>query len=118
MLADRYIFTALARAQVRGLDRQWNRNLYGFAIAPHLVFYLRVDVDTLARRVLEGGGMDYWESGMDLKAFAGGGGNVTIDAGRDIFHSGAAGTEGFATTKAFRRVPSSGRISRTDTIRR
>jgi dTMP kinase len=68
VLADRYIFTALARAQVRGLDKQWNRNLYGFAIAPHLVFYLRVDVDTLVRRVLEGGGMDYWESGMDLKA--------------------------------------------------
>lgn len=68
VLADRYIFTALARAGVRGLDKQWNRNLYGFAIAPHLVFYLRVDVDTLVRRVLEGGGMDYWESGMDLKA--------------------------------------------------
>jgi len=68
VLADRYIFTALARAQVRGLDRQWNRNLYGFAIAPHLVFYLRIDVDTLVRRVLDEGGMDYWESGMDLKA--------------------------------------------------
>lgn len=68
VLADRYIFTALARAGVRGLDRQWIRNLYGFAIAPHLVFYLRIDVDTLVRRVLEGGGMDYWESGMDLKA--------------------------------------------------
>lgn len=68
VLADRYIFTALARAGVRGIDKQWTRNLYGFAIAPHLVFYLRVDVDTLARRVLEGGGMDYWESGMDLKA--------------------------------------------------
>ena len=68
VLADRYIYTALARAQVRGIDRQWNRNLYGFAIAPHLVFYMRIDVDSLVRRVLEGGGMDYWESGMDLKA--------------------------------------------------
>src|SRR5262245_62051889 len=44
VLSDRYIFSALARAGVRGVDRQWLRNLYGFAIAPHLVFYLNVDV--------------------------------------------------------------------------
>src|SRR6476659_5409161 len=67
VLSDRYIFTALARAGVRGVDRQWLRNLYGFAIAPHMVFYLNVDVKTLIRRVLQSRGMDYWESGMDLK---------------------------------------------------
>jgi len=53
---------------VRGVDSQWIRRLYGFAIAPHLVFYLRIDADQLARRVLEAGGMEYWESGMDMKA--------------------------------------------------
>ena len=67
VLSDRYIFTALARAGIRGVDGQWLRNLYGFAIAPHLVFYLNVDVKTLIGRVLESRGMDYWESGMDLK---------------------------------------------------
>jgi len=67
VLSDRYIFTALARAGVRGIDRAWLRNLYGFAIAPHLVFYLKVDVETLIGRVLEARGMDFWESGMDLK---------------------------------------------------
>ena len=67
VLSDRYIFTALARAGVRGVDRAWIRNLYGFAIAPHLVFYLRIDEKTLIRRVLQARGMDYWESGMDLK---------------------------------------------------
>jgi dTMP kinase len=67
VLADRYIFTALARAGVRGVDRPWLRNLYGFAIAPHLVFYLKVDVETLIGRVLAARGMDFWESGMDLK---------------------------------------------------
>lgn len=67
VLADRYIFSALARAGVREVDRAWLRSLYGFALAPHLVFYLRIDVDTLIRRVLESGGMEYWESGMDLK---------------------------------------------------
>jgi dTMP kinase len=67
VLADRYIFTAIARARVRGVDRGWLRSLYGFAIVPHLVFYLKIDVDTLTRRVLESRGMDFWESGMDLK---------------------------------------------------
>jgi dTMP kinase len=67
VLSDRYIFTALARAGVRGVDRQWLRNLYGFAIAPHMVFYLNIDVKTLIGRILAARGMDYWESGMDLK---------------------------------------------------
>src|SRR5256885_2632195 len=67
VLSDRYIFTALAPAGLRGVDRPWLRSLYGFAIAPHLVFYLKVDVDTLIRRVLGARGMDFWESGMDLK---------------------------------------------------
>ena len=68
VLADRYIYTAIARAGVRGVDSQWIRRLYGFAIAPHLVFYLKIEAEALARRVLEAGGMEYWESGMDMKA--------------------------------------------------
>lgn len=68
VLADRYVFTAMARAGVRGVDRTWIRNLYGFAIAPHLVFYLKIDEKLLIRRVLQSRGMDYWESGMDMKA--------------------------------------------------
>ncbi len=57
VLADRYIYTAIARAGVRGVDSQWIRQLYGFAIAPHLIFYLKIDADALARRVLQTGGM-------------------------------------------------------------
>ena len=67
VLSDRYIYTAMARAGVRGVDRSWIRSLYGFAIAPHLVFYLKIDEKTLIRRVLQSRGMDFWESGMDLK---------------------------------------------------
>ena len=67
VLSDRYIYTAMARAGVRGVDKTWIRSLYGFAIVPHLVFYLRIDEKTLIRRVLQSRGMDYWESGMDLK---------------------------------------------------
>ena len=67
VLADRYVYTAIARDVVRGGDRNWIRNVFGFAIVPDLVFYLRIDVDTLALRVIESNGMNYWESGMDLR---------------------------------------------------
>jgi len=34
---------------------------------PDLVCYLRIDVETLALRVIETKAMNYWESGMDLR---------------------------------------------------
>ena len=67
VLADRYIYTALARDAVRSGDPTWIRNVFGFAVVPDLVLYLRIDVDTLALRVIETKGMNYWESGMDLR---------------------------------------------------
>src|SRR3954451_9777160 len=67
VLSDRYIYTAVARARIRGVDRTWMRHLYGLAIAPHLGFYLKIDEKTLIRRVLQSRGMDFWESGMDMK---------------------------------------------------
>lgn len=70
VLADRYIYTAFARDSVRSGDRNWIRNVFGFAVVPDLVCYLRIDVDTLALRVIETKGMNYWESGMDLKLSA------------------------------------------------
>lgn len=70
VLADRYVYTAFARDAVRSGDRDWIRNVFGFAVVPDLVCYLRIDVDTLALRVIESKGMNYWESGMDLKLSA------------------------------------------------
>lgn len=67
VLADRYIYTAFARDLVRSGDRKWIRDVFGFALIPDLVCYLRIDVDTLALRVIESNGMNYWESGMDLR---------------------------------------------------
>ncbi|MBX3303298.1 MAG: hypothetical protein KF693_13875 [Nitrospira sp.] len=67
VLADRYIYTALARDFVRSADRTWIRDVFGFALIPDLVCYLRIDVETLALRVIETTGMNYWESGMDLR---------------------------------------------------
>ena len=44
----------------------WIREVYGFALKPDRVFYLRAGVDDLVTRVLQEGCFDYWESGMDL----------------------------------------------------
>jgi dTMP kinase len=66
VVADRYMYTAFARNAVMGADREWTRELFGYALVPDLVLYLKIDVDHLVPRVLEGKGMDYWESGMHL----------------------------------------------------
>jgi dTMP kinase len=66
VIADRYMYTAFARNMVMGADPAWTRELFGFALVPDLVLYLEIDVETLVPRVLEGKGMDYWESGMHL----------------------------------------------------
>ncbi len=68
VLTDRYIYSAIARAVVRGADPDWVRATYGIALVPDAVFYLRIrSPEELAARVLSSGrGFDYWESGMDL----------------------------------------------------
>jgi dTMP kinase len=65
-LTDRYIYSVIARAMVRGVDYGWLRELFGFALVPDAVFYLEADLDHLIPRVLVGEGFDYWESGMDV----------------------------------------------------
>jgi dTMP kinase len=66
VLADRYMYTAFARNTAMGADPAWSRSLFGFALIPDLVLYLKTDTASLIPRVLEGKGMDYWESGMHL----------------------------------------------------
>ena len=67
MLTDRYTYSLIARAIVRGADADWIKQVYAFALKPSAVFYLRIDVEDLVPRVLaDGGSFDYWESGMDL----------------------------------------------------
>lgn len=65
-LADRYVFSLIARATVRGVSDEWMENLYGFALIPDCVIYLDIDVDALLPRVLGTTGFDYWESGQDF----------------------------------------------------
>jgi dTMP kinase len=66
VLADRYIYTMIARGIARGADKLWLRDLFGFAVAPDLVFYLKLGVRDLVPRVLNAGKMNYWEAGMDM----------------------------------------------------
>ena len=68
VLTDRYIYSAIARAEVRGIDPAWIRKIYGMALVPDAVFYLRINTaQHLVERLLSSGrGFDYWESGMDL----------------------------------------------------
>jgi dTMP kinase len=65
--ADRYAYTAFARDVARGVDRQWVRRLYRFALHPNLSFYFRVPLEVALGRIL--GSRDaikYYEAGMDL----------------------------------------------------
>ncbi|MCK4449627.1 MAG: thymidylate kinase, partial [Anaerolineae bacterium] len=68
VLTDRYIYSIIARAQVRGADPAWIRSVFGFALVPDVVLYLQADLAHLVPRVLNARGFDYWESGMDLLA--------------------------------------------------
>jgi dTMP kinase len=72
VLTDRYIYSSIARAVVRGADPDWIRGIYGMALVPDAIYYLRVhSTEELARRVLGSGrSFDYWESGMDMGAGA------------------------------------------------
>jgi dTMP kinase len=67
VLSDRYFYSIMARDIVRGADPNWANKLYGFALVPDLVFYLKTDVPTLVSRLVHGDGFNYWESGMDLR---------------------------------------------------
>src|SRR5215470_13738360 len=67
VLTDRYIYSLIARALVRGADLKWIRSIYGLALKPDAIFYLKVSVDDLIPRVLQRGGFDFWESGMDMR---------------------------------------------------
>ena len=67
VLADRYIYTLMARDLVRGLDDNWVHNLYSIALRPDAVFYLKLSPEKLIQRnFMKNHTLDYWESGMDL----------------------------------------------------
>ena len=67
VLADRYVYTLMARAIVRGVDPTWIQDVYSIALIPDAVFYLAVSPKILVERNLRKHAvLDYWESGMDM----------------------------------------------------
>jgi len=68
VLSDRYFYSIMARDIVRGADPEWAKQIYGFALKPDLVLYLRANVKDLVSRLIHGRGLNYWEAGMDVHA--------------------------------------------------
>ena len=67
VLADRYIYTLMARNTVRGIKRKWSSDLFSFVLIPDMTFYIDVDPFSLVHRVFEKRqSLDYYESGADL----------------------------------------------------
>jgi dTMP kinase len=67
VLADRYIYTAFARDVARGVNPEWVRDLYAFAVKPTVGFYFRVSLDEATRRLRAGrGDFKFYEAGADI----------------------------------------------------
>jgi len=66
VLTDRYLYSQIARAVVRGVDEQWARDVFSLALVPSATYYLKADIEHLVPRVAFTRGFDYWESGMDM----------------------------------------------------
>ncbi|NIM94968.1 MAG: thymidylate kinase [Anaerolineales bacterium] len=67
VLADRYIYTAFGRDVARGVDPEWIREVYSFAVQPTLAFYFRVSLEESLIRILSGRPtLKYYEAGMDI----------------------------------------------------
>lgn len=68
VIADRYIYTLMARHIVRGVSKQWLTDITNFALIPDQIFYLKAKPQTLAERTFrKSGTLNFWESGMDIE---------------------------------------------------
>src|SRR6266571_6091078 len=75
VIADRFLFTGLARDVARGLDLDWVLKLYQPLLWPDLVFYFAVSPGTSGRRVGAVRTPNYYEAGQDF---------TTVDAEQSI----------------------------------
>jgi len=68
VIADRFLFTGLARDVARGLDLDWVLNLYTPLLWPDLVFYFSVSPETSGLRVTTTRVPNFYEAGQDVTA--------------------------------------------------
>ena len=67
VLADRFIFTLIARGVVRGINRDYLTGLYAMALRPHLTFWLNLRPETaFGREFKKAQAISYWEAGRDM----------------------------------------------------
>ncbi|HXM99218.1 MAG TPA: dTMP kinase [Candidatus Dormibacteraeota bacterium] len=67
VLADRFIYTLIARGVVRGINRDYLSGLYAMALRPHLTFWLNVRPETaFGREFKKAQAISYWEAGRDM----------------------------------------------------
>jgi dTMP kinase len=67
VLADRYYYTLIVRAVVRGLDHGYLHRMYDLALAPDLTFFLNVRPQvSFEREFQKSPAISFWESGRDL----------------------------------------------------
>ncbi len=66
VIADRFLFTGLARDVARGLDLDWVLKLYQPLLWPDIVFYFAVSPGTSSRRVSAMRTPNYYEAGQDV----------------------------------------------------
>jgi dTMP kinase len=67
VLADRYIFTLIARSAVRGIGRDYLHGIYEMALRPDLTFWLDVRPEiAFDREFKKAQTISYWESGRDM----------------------------------------------------
>ncbi len=108
VIADRYVYTALARDLVRNVDRRWIETMYALAPSPDLAFYCKAPVDRTLERVLDRNGGEhpsYYESGMDVIS-----GGSAIDTFREFQTRVAAEYESIASQFGLNIIDTSGSI--------
>jgi dTMP kinase len=66
VLADRYLFTALARDAARGLDLDWLLNAYAPLLWPDLVIYFSMTPEASRRRIASTRAPHFYEAGQDV----------------------------------------------------
>jgi dTMP kinase len=66
VLADRYLFTALARDAARGLDLGWLLNAYRPLLWPDLVLYFSMSPEDSRRRIASTRKPHFYEAGQDV----------------------------------------------------
>ena len=67
VLADRYIYTLIARGVVRGLERSYLEGIYAMALRPSLAFWIDVRPEVaFEREFKKSNAISYWEAGLDM----------------------------------------------------